>query len=145
MAGEVGCASLNVILIELNEFIFELAKSEIIRRRRPITGHNYELLWKDGSNQTTLTTSFNSQINSLRIRICNDHIRKRIKSTSTAQRINKLKWQWAVHFCRRTNDCCGRRWRTRTGKRSVLPRSPAHWTDDLKWSQMIAGRQGRPE
>ncbi|CAH2218499.1 jg3196 [Pararge aegeria aegeria] len=40
---------------------------------------------------------------SLRDRIRNDEIRRRTKVTDIAQRINKLKWQWAGHVCRRTD------------------------------------------
>ncbi|CAH2227233.1 jg23093 [Pararge aegeria aegeria] len=71
---------------------------------------------------------------SLRDRIRNDEIRRRTKVTDTAQRISKLKWQWAGHVCRRTDGRWGRRvleWRPRIGKRSV-GRPPARWTDDLK-------------
>ncbi|CAH0699542.1 unnamed protein product [Spodoptera exigua] len=48
--------------------------------------------------------------------------------------ISKLKWQWAGHICRRTDDRWGRRvleWRPRLGKRSV-GRPPARWTDDIR-------------
>ncbi|KAG7296310.1 hypothetical protein JYU34_021440 [Plutella xylostella] len=56
-----------------------------------------------------------------------------------AVKICKLKWQWAGHICRRTDNRWGRRvleWRPRTGKRSV-GRPPARWTDDLR---RVAGR-----
>ncbi|CAH2226846.1 jg584 [Pararge aegeria aegeria] len=71
---------------------------------------------------------------SLGDRIRNDEIRKRTKVTGIAQRISKLKWQWAGHVCRRTDGRWGRRvleWRPQIGKRSV-GRPPARWTDDLK-------------
>ncbi|CAH2231720.1 jg14303 [Pararge aegeria aegeria] len=71
---------------------------------------------------------------SLRDRIRNDEIRRRTKVTDIAQRISKLKWQWASHVCRRTDGLWGRRvleWRPRIDKRSV-GRPPARWTDDLK-------------
>ncbi|CAH2245003.1 jg6943 [Pararge aegeria aegeria] len=71
---------------------------------------------------------------SLQDRIRNDEIRRRAKVSDIAQRISKLKWQWAGLVCRRTDGRWGRRvleWRPRIGKRSV-GRPPARWTDDLK-------------
>ncbi|CAH2229251.1 jg18827 [Pararge aegeria aegeria] len=59
---------------------------------------------------------------SLRDRIRNDEICRRTKVTDIAQRISKLKWQWAGHVCRRTDGRWDRRvleWRPRIGKRSV--------------------------
>ncbi|CAH2226578.1 jg22340, partial [Pararge aegeria aegeria] len=53
---------------------------------------------------------------SLRDRIRNDEIRRRTKVTDIAQRISKLKWQWAGHVCLRTDGRLGRRvleWRPR--------------------------------
>ena len=50
------------------------------------------------------------------------------------QKCCKLKWQWAGHVGRRTDERWSRRvfeWRTRLGKRSV-GRPPARWTDDIK-------------
>ncbi|CAH2238495.1 jg5676 [Pararge aegeria aegeria] len=46
---------------------------------------------------------------SLRDRIRNDEIRRRTKFTDIAQRISKLKRQWAGHVCRRTDGRWGRR------------------------------------
>ncbi|CAH2245459.1 jg8713 [Pararge aegeria aegeria] len=37
---------------------------------------------------------------SLRDKVRNDEIRRRTKVTDIAQRISKLKWQWAGHVCR---------------------------------------------
>ncbi|CAG9118773.1 unnamed protein product [Plutella xylostella] len=71
---------------------------------------------------------------SLMDRIRNEVIRQRTKVTDIAVKICKLKWQWAGHICRRTDNRWGRRvleWRPRTGKRSV-GRPPARWTDDLR-------------
>ena len=71
---------------------------------------------------------------SLMDRIRNVEIRRRTKVTDIVQRICKLKWQWAGHICRRSDNRWGRRvleWRPRTGRRSV-GRPPARWTDDLK-------------
>jgi hypothetical protein len=45
-----------------------------------------------------------------------------------------LKWQWAGHISRRTNNCCGKRvleWIPRLGKRSV-GRPQVRWSDDLR-------------
>ncbi|KAL0819976.1 hypothetical protein ABMA28_007973 [Loxostege sticticalis] len=63
----------------------------------------------------------------------NDASRRRTKVTDIALKISKLKWQWAGHVCRRTDDRWSRRvldWRPRTGKRCV-GRPAARWTDDL--------------
>ena len=40
---------------------------------------------------------------SLRDRLRNEEIRRRTKVTDIAQRISKLKWQWAGHIARRTD------------------------------------------
>jgi hypothetical protein len=53
--------------------------------------------------------------------------------TDIAQRIAKLKWQWAGHIARRTDGRWGGKvleWRPRAGRRSV-GRPPTRWTDDL--------------
>ncbi len=85
---------------------------------------------------------------SLRDRIKNEDVRKRTKVSDIAQRISKLKWQWAGHIARRTDGRWGRKvleWRPRTGKRSV-GRPPARWTDDLikvagsRWMQVASNR-----
>ncbi|CAH0677679.1 unnamed protein product [Spodoptera exigua] len=71
---------------------------------------------------------------SLKDRIRNEVIRQRTKVIDIAQRISKLKWQWAGHICRRTDDRWSKRvleWRPRLGKRSV-GRPPARWTDDIR-------------
>jgi hypothetical protein len=59
---------------------------------------------------------------SLRDRIRNQVIRQRTKVTDIAHRISILKWQWASHINRRTDNRWGKRvlkWRARLGKRSV--------------------------
>jgi hypothetical protein len=71
---------------------------------------------------------------SLKDRIRNEYIRQRTKVIDIAQRISKLKWQWAGHISRRTDNRWGKRvleWRPRLGKRSV-GRPPARWDDDLR-------------
>uniref|UniRef100_A0A2H1VRK2 SFRICE_019651 n=1 Tax=Spodoptera frugiperda TaxID=7108 RepID=A0A2H1VRK2_SPOFR len=75
-------------------------------------------------------------------------IRKRTKVTDIAQRMNKLKWQWAGYIAQRTNSHWGRKvleWRPRTGKRSVgRPTRRRRWTDDLikvtgsRWMQVAS-------
>ena len=58
---------------------------------------------------------------SLRDRVRNEEIRRRIKVADIAQVISKLTWQWAGHIARRTDGQTGRKlfeWRPRTGKRS---------------------------
>jgi hypothetical protein len=71
---------------------------------------------------------------SLRDRIRNQVIRQRTKVTDIAHRISMLKWQWAGHISRRTDNRWGKRvleWRPRLGKRSV-GRPQARWSDDLR-------------
>lgn len=71
---------------------------------------------------------------SLRDRIRNEVIRQRTKVIDIAYRISKLKWQWAGHISRRTDNRWGKRvleWRPRLGKRSV-GRPQARWSDDLR-------------
>ncbi|CAH2229998.1 jg20210 [Pararge aegeria aegeria] len=58
----------------------------------------------------------------LRDQISNEEIRRRTRVTDIAQRVAKLKWQWAEHIARRTDGRWGLKvleWRLRTGKRSV--------------------------
>ena len=71
---------------------------------------------------------------SLKDRIRNEMIRQRTKVTDIAHRISKLKWQWAGHISRRTDNRWSKRaleWRPRLGKRSV-GRPPTRWSDDLR-------------
>ncbi|CAH2251398.1 jg6007 [Pararge aegeria aegeria] len=71
---------------------------------------------------------------SLRDRIRNVEIRRRTRVTDIAQRVAKLKWQWAGHIVRRKDGRWGPKvleWQPRTGKRSV-GRPPTRWTDDIK-------------
>ena len=84
----------------------------------------------------------------LRDKIRNEEIRRRTGVTDIARRISLLKWQWAGHVARRTDNRWGRKvleWRPRTGRRSV-GRPPARWTDDLvrvagsRWIQMAWDR-----
>jgi hypothetical protein len=59
-----------------------------------------------------------------------------------------LKWQWAGHISRRTDDRWGKRvleWRPRLCKRNVV-RPQARWSDDLRrtagtsWMQVAMDR-----
>ena len=71
---------------------------------------------------------------SLKDRIRNEVIRQRTRVIDVAHRISKLKWQWAGHVSRRTDDRWGRcvlEWRPRIGKRKV-GRPQARWSDDLR-------------
>jgi hypothetical protein len=71
---------------------------------------------------------------SLRDRIRNQVVCQRTKVTDIAHRISMLKWQWAGHISRRTDNRWGKRvleWRARLGKRSV-GRPQARWIDDLR-------------
>ena len=55
-------------------------------------------------------------------KIRNEVICQSTKVADIAERISKLKWQWAGHISRRTDNRWGRRvleWRPRLGKRSV--------------------------
>ncbi|CAH2222158.1 jg26044 [Pararge aegeria aegeria] len=69
-----------------------------------------------------------------------EEIRRRTRVTDIAQRVAKLKWQWAGHIARRTDGRWGLKvleWRPRTGKRSV-GRPRTRWTDDIRrvaWSR----------
>ncbi|CAH2267525.1 jg22613 [Pararge aegeria aegeria] len=59
---------------------------------------------------------------SLRDRIRNVEFRRRTRVTDIAQRVAKLKWQWAGHIVRRKDARWGpkvQEWQPRTGKRSV--------------------------
>ncbi|CAH2268389.1 jg15843 [Pararge aegeria aegeria] len=79
---------------------------------------------------------------SLRDQIRNEEIRRRTRVTDIAQRVAKLKWQWAGHIARRTDGRWGLKvleWRPRTGKRSV-GRPPTRWTNDIR---RIAGSRWR--
>ncbi|CAH2268931.1 jg6958 [Pararge aegeria aegeria] len=71
---------------------------------------------------------------SLRDQIRSVEIRRRTRVTGLAQRVAKLKWQWAGHIVRRKDGRCGPKvleWQPRTGKRSV-GRPPTRWTNDIK-------------
>ncbi|CAH2251085.1 jg11805 [Pararge aegeria aegeria] len=73
----------------------------------------------------------------LRDQISNEEIRRRVTFTDKAQRVAKLKLQWAEHIARRTDRRWGPKvleWRTRIGKRSVG--TPTSWTDDIR---LVAG------
>ena len=77
---------------------------------------------------------------SLRDRIRNEEIRRRIKVLDIAQRISKLKWQWIGHIARRSDGRWGKKileWRPHMGKLSVS-RPPARWTDDLNKTAGVA-------
>ncbi|CAH2238606.1 jg1148 [Pararge aegeria aegeria] len=69
-------------------------------------------------------------------------LRNRTRVTDIAQRVAKLKWQWAGHIARRTDGRWGLKvleWRPRTGKRSV-GRPQTRWTDDIR---RVAGSRWR--
>ncbi|CAH2239686.1 jg12462 [Pararge aegeria aegeria] len=71
---------------------------------------------------------------SLRDQIRNEEVRRRTRATDIAQRVAKLKQQWAGHIARRTDGRWGLKvlaWRPHTGKRS-LGRPPMRWTDDIR-------------
>ncbi|CAH2267228.1 jg14699 [Pararge aegeria aegeria] len=60
------------------------------------------------------------------------HKIQRTRVTDIAQRVEKLKWQWAGHIVRRRDGRWGPKvleWQSRTGKRSV-GRPPTRWADD---------------
>jgi hypothetical protein len=83
---------------------------------------------------------------SLRDRIRNQVIQQRTKVTDMAHRISMLKWQWAGHISRRTDNRWGKRvleWRLRLGKRSV-GRPQARWSDDLRSQGSSEMRLERP-
>jgi hypothetical protein len=64
-----------------------------------------------------------------RFRIWNHVIRQRTKVTDTTHFISMLKWQWAGHISRKTDNRWGKRvleWIPRLGKRSV-ERPQARW------------------
>lgn len=72
-------------------------------------------------------------------RVPNDEIRRRNKVFDIGKRIAELKWSWAGHLGRRSDDRCSKavtEWRPRTGRRSVA-RPAARWADDIV---AIAGR-----
>ncbi|CAH2210906.1 jg23572 [Pararge aegeria aegeria] len=75
---------------------------------------------------------------SLRDIIRNVEILGRTRVTDIAQRVVKLKWQWAGHI---VLEC-----QPRTGKRSV-GRPPTRWTDDIRrvagsrWIQAAQNRE----
>jgi hypothetical protein len=76
---------------------------------------------------------------SLRDRIRNLVIRQITKVTDIAHRISMLKWRWAGHISRRTDNRWGKRvleWRPRLGKR-IVGRPQARWSDE---SRRTAGR-----
>jgi hypothetical protein len=70
----------------------------------------------------------------LRNRIRTQVIRQRTYVTDIAHRIGMLKWQWAGHISRRTDNRWGKRvleLRPRLDKRGV-GRPQARWSDDLR-------------
>jgi hypothetical protein len=69
----------------------------------------------------------------LRDRILSQVIRQRTKVTGIAHRISMLKWLWAGHISRRTDNHWGKRvleWKPRLGKRVGRPQ--ARRSDDLR-------------
>ncbi|CAH2264625.1 jg6243 [Pararge aegeria aegeria] len=72
---------------------------------------------------------------SLRDRIRNEEISRRTRVTDIAQRVAKLKWQWAGHIARRTDGRWGLKvleWRPRTGKREDDIRIQASTSEPLE-------------
>ncbi|CAH2268924.1 jg2794 [Pararge aegeria aegeria] len=68
---------------------------------------------------------------SLRDQLRNEVIRRRTRVTDIAQRVAKLKFQWAGHIARRTDGRWGLKvleWRPRTGKRSIGPQRGGRMT-----------------
>ncbi|CAG4970592.1 unnamed protein product [Parnassius apollo] len=85
---------------------------------------------------------------SLLDKLRNEYIRSKTRVTDIAQRISKLKWQWAGHIARRTDNRWGRKvleWQPRTGRHSV-GKPPTRWSDDLVryegsgWMQVAQNR-----
>lgn len=85
---------------------------------------------------------------SLRDRIRNEEIRRRTKVTDIIQKVATLKWRWAGHVARMTDDRWTRRimlWRPRVTR--LRGRPPTRWTDDLvavagrNWVQVAQNRQ----
>ncbi|CAH2217367.1 jg597 [Pararge aegeria aegeria] len=71
---------------------------------------------------------------------------RRTRATEIAQRVAKLKCQWAGHIARKAMDVrVPRCWSCRTGKRNV-GRPPTRWTDDItpvagsRWIQAAQNR-----
>ncbi|CAH2235137.1 jg16128 [Pararge aegeria aegeria] len=124
----------------LFSFYYRERVAEALKRGEPVQAESYDcvtIYFSDivgFTNLAAINTPMQEHLSSLRVRIRNDEIRRRTKVTGIAQRISKLKWQWAGHVCRRNDGRLGRRvleWRPRIGKRSV-GRPPARRTDDLK-------------
>ncbi|RVE52335.1 hypothetical protein evm_002973 [Chilo suppressalis] len=70
---------------------------------------------------------------SLRDKIRNTEIRRRTGVYDIARRVSTLKWQWAGHIARGSDNRWVRKvleWRPRTGRCSV-GRPPTRWTDDI--------------
>jgi hypothetical protein len=70
---------------------------------------------------------------SLRDRIRNTEIRKRTQVTDVIQRIASLKWRWAGHVARSSDEKWTKKlliWRPRESKRSV-GRPQLRWRDDI--------------
>ena len=108
-------------------------------RAAPIRAKNHP--WKDSlpRNRSLMPKSLGTTIL---------EERKRTGVTDIAQRVGTLKWRWAGHIARRTDDRWGRKvleWWPRTGRRSV-GRPPTRWTDDLvkiagsRWMQAARDR-----
>ncbi|CAH2240676.1 jg5544 [Pararge aegeria aegeria] len=75
-------------------------------------------------------------------------LRDKIRNNGIAQRVAKLKWQWAGHIVRRRGGRWGPKvleWQPRTGKCSI-GRPPTRWTDDIRrvaGSRWIQAAQNR--
>lgn len=85
---------------------------------------------------------------SLRDHIRNEDLRARTGVTDVIYRVAKLKWNWAGHVARLTDERWTRRlleWRPRADRRG-RGRPPTRWTDDLKrittnWMQSAQDRR----
>lgn len=75
---------------------------------------------------------------SLRDRVPNHEIRRRTRVVDAIERITTLKWNWAGHVARLTDNRWTRRileWRPRREAYRNRGRPPTRWTDDLKRCQ----------
>lgn len=85
---------------------------------------------------------------SLRDRTPNNEIRRRTGVADAVERIATLKWNWAGHIARRTDDRWTRRileWRPRQEAYRNRGRPPTRWTDDIRrvesnWMQAAQNR-----
>ncbi|CAH2246126.1 jg15035 [Pararge aegeria aegeria] len=72
---------------------------------------------------------------SLRDKIRNVEIRRRTGVTDIAQRVAKLKWQWAGHIVRSRDGRRGPKvleWQPLTTSERSVSRAPTRWRDDIR-------------